>query len=177
MINVDDEINLRLLSLASAATIYESINSSRSHLREWLPFVDATKNVIETSDFIKSVLNSRNLKQDRIYEIWYKNNFAGLISFKEIDKLNNKVEMGYWLDAKITGKGIMVRSVKRLVSYAFKEMKMNRLKLKVAIGNTKSKAISQKTGFKFEGIEREGEFLNGKYHDLEIYSLLKKEWS
>lgn len=175
MIKVDDEINLRIISLASAATIYDSISSSRSHLRKWLPFVDATKSVIDTRDFIKSVLNSVNIKQDRIYEIWYLNNFAGLISYKEIDKLNNKVELGYWLDAEMTGKGIMARSVKRLVNYAFAEMKMNRIMLKIAIGNAKSKAIAQKLGFRFEGIERDGELLNGKYHDLEVYSMLKKE--
>lgn len=176
MIRVDDEINLRLISLANASLIFNSIYSSRSHLKKWLPFVDATKNETDTRDFIRSVINSKASKQDRVYEIWHKNNFSGLISFKEIDRINNKVELGYWLDSAMTGMGIMTRSVKRLTGYAFTEMKMNRVMIKVAVGNLKSSAIARKLGFTFEGTEREGELLNGRYHDLEIYSMLKKDW-
>ena len=47
--------------------------------------------------------------------------------------------------------------------------------IKTAVGNTKSSAIANNLGFKFEGLERDGELLNGVYIDLEIYSFLKKD--
>jgi ribosomal-protein-serine acetyltransferase len=176
MIKIDEDIKILPVSLASAKVIFESIHSSSAHLREWLPFVDGTKSVDDTKNFIKSVLNSNCPKRDEIFEIWFENDFAGLIGFKEIDKVNSKLEIGYWLDKKMTGKGIMIRSVKRMIEYSFVELTMNRVMIKVASGNTKSIAIAKKLGFTFEGIEREGEYLNWKFHDLEVYSLLKKDW-
>lgn len=176
MIKVDENIEIRPVSLASAGVIFESIHSSRVHLREWLPFVDGTKSVDDTKNFIKSVLNSNCIKQDEIFEIWYNKTFAGLIGFKEIDRPNSKLEIGYWLDKKMTGKGIMIRAVKKMIEYAFVNLTMNRVMIKVASGNEKSLAIPKKLGFTFEGIERDGEYLNWRFHDLEVYSLLKKEW-
>ena len=177
MIRIDQNLELRPVSLASSGIVFESIHQSRVHLRRWLPFVDATKNVSDTQNFIKSVLRNPCLKQDMVFEIWHSTIFAGLISFKEIDKTNNKLELGYWLDQSMTGKGIMVRSVKKLIDHAFQKMKMNRVMIKVAVGNDKSIAIPKKLGFNFEGVEQAGEFMNGRYQDLEIYSMLTKDWN
>ena len=176
MIKVDDNFEIRPVSLASAKVIFESIQSSKAYLKEWLPFVDSTKSVDDTKKFIKSVFNSNCTKQDEIFEIWYDKTFAGLIGFKEIDKANSKLEIGYWLDKKMTGKGIMKRAVQKMIEFAFVEMKINRVMIKVASGNIRSLAIPKKLNFIFEGIERDGEYLNLKFHDLEVYSLLKKDW-
>lgn len=175
-IEVDDEIKLSEISLASARLIYKSINRSRTHLRQWLPFVDGTKSVSDTKNFIGSVLTSGCPKKDMIFEIWYQEQFAGLVGFKEIDNSNNKTEMGYWLDARMTGKGIMIRSCKALIDYAFDDLKLNRVMIKVAVGNEKSRAIPVLLRLKPEGIERHGEFLHNKYVDLEVFSTLKEEW-
>lgn len=177
IIKVDDNFEIRPVSLASAEVIFESIQSSKAHLKEWLPFVEGTKSIDDTKRFIKSVLKSDCLKQDVIFEIWYDKTFAGIIGFKEIDKANSKLEIGYWLDKNMTGKGIMTRAVEKMIEYAFVEMTINRVMIKVASENKRSLAIPKKLGFIFEGIEREGEYLNWKFHDLEVYSLLKKDWN
>lgn len=111
-----------------------------------------------------------------IFEIAENNVFAGLISLKEIDNLNAKAEIGYWLDAAMTGKGIMTRSCKALISYAFDELRLNRVCIKTAVANKKSAAIPFSLGFLPEGTERAGELLNNKFKDLLVYSILKHEW-
>ncbi len=175
-IKIDDKILLKPISLASAQTIYDSIDQSRKHLKTWLPFVDKTRSVINTREFIKSTLNSRCPKKDEILEIWHENQFAGLIGLKEIDNTNRKVEFGYWLDSSMTGRGIMIKACKSLISYVFSNYNMNRVMMKVAEGNEKSIRIPEVLGFTFEGMERDGEFINERYHDLRVYSILKKEW-
>jgi ribosomal-protein-serine acetyltransferase len=68
----------------------------------------------------------------------------------------------------------MTESVKLLVKFAFEELNINRIQIRCAVGNTQSSNISKKLGFKFEGIEREGElFPDGSFKDLEVYSILK----
>lgn len=176
-IKVDDELVLKAISLASSRTIFDSINSSRSHLRKWLPFIDQTKSVNDTRSFIKSVLNSNCLKKDLLFEIWHQAEFAGLIALKEIDYANLKLEIGYWLDEGKTGKGIMLRSCQSLISYSFNELNMNRISIKVAIGNEKSTAIPIALDFYQEGIERKGELINNCFNDLLVFSMLKKDWN
>jgi len=68
--------------------------------------------------------------------------------------------------------------VKTIIGFAFEELMLNRIQIKCAVGNLKSKKIPQKLKFVREGVERAGELLSdGNYTDLEVYSLLKSEWS
>ena len=101
----------------------------------------------------------------------------GLVGFKDFDDSNHKIEIGYWLSQYQQGNGIMTRSVDALLDYAFEQLNMNRVQIKVAVDNKKSNRIPQKLGFKFEGVERDGELLaDNKYTDINVYSLLKKEY-
>jgi ribosomal-protein-serine acetyltransferase len=63
-----------------------------------------------------------------------------------------------------------------MIDYGFRNMRMNRIQIKVAVGNLKSIAIPRRLGLQFEGLERAGEFHTNRYQDLEIYSILKSEW-
>jgi ribosomal-protein-serine acetyltransferase len=53
---------------------------------------------------------------------------------------------------------------------------LNRVEIHCAAGNTKSAAIPRRLGFTLEGTIREGQFLNGRYHDTLLFSMLKREW-
>lgn len=175
VIPVDDEIVLKELSLSSAAIIFRSIDKSRDYLDKWLPFVEHTINQSDTEKFIHSVRYSQNNQNEKVFEIWYKNVFAGLLGMKDIHKSYRKLELGYWLDEDMQNQGIATRACKQLIKHIFGTMQMNRITIKVAVGNLKSSAIPKRLGFHFEGVEREGEPLHGKFIDLEIYSLLKKD--
>jgi ribosomal-protein-serine acetyltransferase len=172
---VNDHIHLQQLRMAHAGIIFEAIDRDRNYLRRWLPFVDQTRKPEDTKDFIKQL--QQNLRNDYVYTIWYKGDFAGLAGYKDSDPVNQKTEIGYWLAENMQGKGIMIQTVKKLVDFAFRNLNRNRVQVKVAVGNHKSSAIPKKMGFIFEGIEREGEFHTDRFYDLELYSMLKKEWS
>jgi ribosomal-protein-serine acetyltransferase len=174
---IDDTIQLESIQLIYADTIFSAIDQNRSFLRKWLPFVDQTSNVSDTRAFIQSVIKKPSGERDEVYLIWFKGEFAGLIGFKDTDCINTKTELGYWLIEKFQGRGIMIRSVKKLMDFAFRNLSMNRIQIKVAIGNSASSAIPKKLNFCFEGIEREGEKHKNKYLNLEVYSCLKKEWA
>jgi len=173
-IRINSRLRLEKVKMSMAETIFETIDSERDYLREWLPFVDITKQVSDTEAFISSVSKPEN--KDIIYSIWYDEKFAGLIGFKETDYANRKTEIGYWLSEQMQGKGIITSCAKKLVNFAFNKMKLNRVQIKVAIQNKKSKAIPERLGFRVEGIEREGEWLHNRYLDLRVFSMLKKHW-
>lgn len=173
-IRINDKIRLELIKDSMAQVVFDTIERDRQYLAQWLPFVEFTKQVADTEAFITSVTSHAN-KKDSIYSIWYKEELAGLIGFKETDSVNRKSELGYWLAEKMQRKGIMSASVEKLIKYAFKSQKLNRIQIKVAEGNTKSESIPLRLGFCFEGIERAGELHGNKYLNLKVYSLLKKD--
>lgn len=175
-IKADYEIVLKSLSADSTELIFDAVEKNREFLRIWLPFVDYTRSAEDTRIFIESVIESRIPKKDLVFEIWYNEEFAGLVSLKEVDNINRKTELGYWLTKNMQGKGIMIRSCRAMITYAFEKLKMNRVQIKVAVENKQSIQIPVRLGFLYEGIEREGESLNKRFTDLKVYSILKKEW-
>ena len=174
-LRVNEKLRLEILDLSMAEVIFNTIERDRNYLREWLPFIDATMAVTDTEAFIKSLMDQNENKRDEVFGIWYQEEFAGLIGFKDTDWINHKTEIGYWLALPMQGKGIMTTCVSFLIKYASAKMGINRVQIKIATGNVKSEKIPSRLSFVYEGIEREGEFLHGKYHDVKIFSLLKKD--
>lgn len=173
MIQISEDIALYPLSVDDIFKIFNALDEEREYMREWLPFVDATRGVEDTANFVNHVLET----EDSQFTICYKDQFVGLIGFKGTDKDNKKTEIGYWLSQYAQGKGVMVRSVSRLLEYAFNSLEMNRVQIKVAVGNHKSRRIPERLGFRLEGIERDGELLvDGVFTDIAAYSLLKREF-
>jgi len=172
---VDPTIKLKILNLSDSTILFNALEQNRHFLRKWLPFVDLTHAEKDTLSFVKSIVDDVERRQE-VFTIWFNDEFCGLVGLKDIDYLNRKIEIGYWLIEKMTGKGIMTRSVDRIIRFIFEELEMNRIQIRCGIGNDASSAIPKKLGFIYEGTERQGERHNFRYLDLEVYSLLKKEW-
>ncbi len=173
-IRVNQKIRLELINTSMAEIIFETIDRDREYLKKWLPFVNYTSKVEDTEAFIASITRAGN-KKDLVYTIWYNEEFAGLIGFKDTDWVNRKTELGYWLAEKMQQKGIITACVEKLVRFAFQKQRMNRVQIKVAEKNLPSEKIPLKLGFVYEGTERQGEHHANGYVNLKIYSKLKHE--
>lgn len=176
-LKVDSQIVLKEIELSDAEDIFKLIDSDRENLRIWLSFVDSTKEIEDTKDFIRSILFLPGDIRDFVAVIIYNGQKIGLIGFKLTDFVNKKTEIGYWISKEFENKGIVTKSVVKMIDYAFNNLELNRIQIKCGIGNEKSSKIPKKLNFKFEGIERSAELLNGKFIDAEVYSILKDEWT
>ncbi|MEA4905589.1 MAG: GNAT family protein [Petrimonas sp.] len=176
IIKVDTEIELKQLEISDATDVFKTINNQRDYLGKWLPFVASTQEMADTEKYIDSVVNAADDRFEYVFTIRKCNEFVGLIGFKDTDKQNKKTEIGYWLSEKYQKQGIVTKSVGKLCDFAFNRQGINRIQIKCAVENMSSKNIPKKLGFKFEGIERQGELLTGDFYtDLEIYSKLKSD--
>lgn len=174
---VSNEILLERIDINDAPVIFHAIDQNRSHLRAWLPFIDATKSVSDSLTFIRTVIAHREETFNEVYTIWFKGEFAGIIGYHNTDRVNEKTELGYWLISEMTGKGIITKSCGMLIPLAFEKMGMNRITIRCALGNTQSEKIPVRLGFKYEGIERSGERYKERFLDLKVFSLLKREFT
>lgn len=173
-IKINKSIYLRRISHYDAHEVYDLIDHNRSHLRIWLPFVDTTHSVDSTHGFIDQL--QKPYSHEIVFTICYEGSITGLIGFKDIDKANRRLEIGYWISKKDEGKGIVADSCRGLVDKVFRKMDFNRIQIKCGVGNTRSSNIPKKLGFSFEGIERDGERHRDRYIDLEVYSMLRRDW-
>lgn len=106
----------------------------------------------------------------------YDSDLCGMISLHNLDQVNRKAEIGYWIAKEFEGKGIITAACRKLITYAFEELELNRVAICAAVGNEKSRAVPERLGFLEEGRARDGLYVNGMHHDLVYYSLLKREW-
>jgi len=172
---VDNELRLKEIGLEDADSIYRTIINEREYLSEWLPFVSITNNLADTQAFVQSIINSG--RKNFICAIFCKQQFIGLIGLKDIDTYNKKAEIGYWLSEAFQHKGIITRSCRAIIDFAFDELGLNRIQIKVASENSKSLHVAERLNFTREGIEREGELLSNGFADLVVFGLLKNDKS
>ncbi len=176
-IKINDDLELRQLSLGDAEELFRLTDENRSYLREWLSWVDKSQSVEDTEKFIQLGLEEWEKRIGVEFGIWHKGKPAGCIGLHELNQQNHKTVIGYWLAEKFQGKGIMTDSVKALINYLFDELKLNRIEIHCAVGNEKSCAIPERLGFTNEGVMREAEWLNDHYVDWNLYALLASDWN
>ncbi len=176
VIPVRQDLELRLRTGEDAEAFFKVTDKNRAYLREWLPWVDATKTVDDTRKFILGATAKFESGEGHDFGIWYEGQWVGSIGFHYWDKANRKDTIGYWLAEDFQGKGIITDSVRALIKYGFEEMDLNRIEILCAIGNKKSQAIPERLGFKNEGVTRECEWLYDHFVDSVTYSILRSEW-
>ena len=176
-IKVEESLSLELAEKSHAQALFTLIDTSRTYLREWLPWVDFTKNVADSEKFIETTFNQFASNNGFQLVICYEGHIAGMIGLHGINWSNKSTSIGYWLGEGFQGKGLMVKSCEAVMNYCFEELQLNRMEIRAATGNVKSQAIPEKLGFTKEGCVREVEWLYDHYVDHIIYGMLKSDFT
>jgi ribosomal-protein-serine acetyltransferase len=174
---VTPEIELRQLEPADAEACFETVARNRASLREWLPWVDRTHSAEDIRDYIRKVaIPQRENNQGPNCGIWVRWEYAGGLGCHPIDWGNRACSLGYWLDGRFRGRGLMTQCVTALLRYLFEELKLHRVTIRCATGNNRSCAIPERLGFRQEGVELEAEWVGGRWVDLVNWGILEQEW-
>ena len=173
---IDEDVALKLIELKDAERVFELTNNSRAYLREWLPWLDFTTKLDDTKGFINICLKGYFENKSMNTVILFKGEIVGVAGFNEINWSNKTGYIGYWLGEEYQGNGIMTKVARALVDYAFKELNLNKVEIRVATENRKSRGIPEKLGFVKEGSIRQAEWLYDHYVDHVVYGMLTEEW-
>jgi ribosomal-protein-serine acetyltransferase len=169
-------LELRQFVLSDAAALYAVADRNRGYLRQWLPWVDRTHCVDDIRDFIAARLEQYESSQGPNAGIWLDGRIIGSLGCHPIDWSNRHSSIGYWIDGAHQGKGIMTRCCGALLDYLFEENGLHRVTIHCGTENFKSCAIPKRLGFTREGILRQAEWVNDRWVDLVIWSILEQEW-
>lgn len=88
-----------------------------------------------------------------------------------------QAEIGYELAREHWRKGLMTEALSVIIQWGFAQLDLNRIEALVMLENTASIQLLKKLDFVEEGVLREYGFWKGRFHDLKIFSLLRKDYN
>lgn len=175
--DIREGIRLRQFNESDVDAIYETVKRNEDHLTEFMHWMTPDYSRAMTLEFIDRTISATSKSELLGFGIFRDADLVGSIGFTGFDFKVGKTEIGYWIDRAEQGKGIVSRSTKALIDYAFDGLGLNRIEIRCSTQNRRSAAIPERFGFKLEGHLRQCEIRNGKLHDFFIYGLLRSEWN
>jgi RimJ/RimL family protein N-acetyltransferase len=137
----------------------------------------AHQRIEESRDVIKNVFNGKEayaicLKTDNIA--------IGAIELKlqghtDMSDRSDECELGYWIGKPFWGQGMMPEAAEEILRHAFEDLGMRAVWAGYYDGNTKSKRVQEKCGFRHYAY---GSFhtKNNTVEELETRILTREEW-
>lgn len=171
-----DDAYLRILERQDAADLFALTDTSRAHLRRWLPWVDGTRSVQDSETFIAGTLEQFASGRGFQAGIWRDGTLCGVAGLHPIDWPNRQSSLGYWIGAQYEGQGLVTMACRAILDEAFGHYRVHRMELRAAGGNERSQAVAQRLSFRREGVLRDAEWLYDRYVDHVVFAMLESEW-
>lgn len=174
--------------LGERIMIREYQKEDLNRVREWVNDPETVRNLDDiflyphtlamTERFINAVLEDEypDTKNFVIADI-NTEAYIGQISLTHIDWHNRKAEMAIVIGrSEDRNKGYGKEAVRLLLGFAFRQMNLHRIELRVREFNTYGYNCYLKCGFKEEGRKRQDCFIDGGYVDTIVMGILSEEF-
>lgn len=103
--------------------------------------------------------------------------YAGSTRFYDYQKTHNTVQLGYtWYGREFWGTGLNKNCKFLMLSFAFEELKLDRVEFRADNNNARSIAAMKSLGCQVEGILRSNCMGDSGRRDSIVLSILKDEW-
>lgn len=173
---VDGPVTLRPLAAADAPALFRLIDGDRERLGRWLPWVDETRTEGDSGRFIADAAEERQRRRSLVLGIFVEAALAGTIGLHYIEWFDRCAEVGYWITRDREGQGYVGRATRAVLRFAFGTAGLNRIVIRCALGNDRSRRVAERLGFRCEGVLREAHYVRGRYLDQHLFALLRREF-
>ncbi len=170
VIILDGDLELRSVHERYAEAIFTAVERNKVWLNKTMNW---PQYVVSVEDSRKNaqgnyILHHRGYA--KMFLIFSGDEVVGVFSFNQIEPTNKTGYIGYWLDEGQQGKGIISRAIEAAIAKYSAEGTVRRFVIKCIVTNEASNRVAQRNGFALEGRLREAEYLNGSFHDQNIYA-------
>lgn len=169
-------ISIVPVATGHARALASLVESNIDHLHAYLPDVTALASIETAEAHLQAASARAQLGDAYDWHLFKDESLCGAIRVKDIDHVDRKAKIGYFIGSQFQGKGIVTSSVRTVLAHCFESLRLNRVELRCAAGNKPSMRVAERLGFMHEGLLRQDEFLNGVFVDLHVYSLLRDDF-
>jgi ribosomal-protein-alanine N-acetyltransferase len=85
--------------------------------------------------------------------------------------------LGYWIDARHQGQGLMTEAVVTALGFAFADADLHRVQVAIMPRNMASLRVAEKAGFRREGFAERYLCIAGTWEDHAIFAMTAEEWA
>lgn len=147
---------LRQLHVSEAGRLFQVVDRNRQVLEPWLPWVKTTLSAANSLDFINQTLQKRQQAISYEYGIFAHKELIGHMSLMHIQEA--KPEIGYWIDAGYTGRGITTAAVLALTRLGRQTLQLPVIIIRAHPDNEPSNRVAQKCAYHLADIVDDPEY-------------------
>lgn len=176
-LTVTERIALVPRHASNALEMFAVLDAHRDELREWLPWVDAMRSLMDVKRY--SQFAERRLAQGEAFDFAIREDrrIVGGVGIHSVDQIGRHGELGYFLVPPARGRGILHLAAGILTGAAFTAFGLHRLEIRCVRENERGRAVAERLGYHFEGILEEAELLHGSFHDVALYAMTAPRWA
>jgi ribosomal-protein-serine acetyltransferase len=137
---------LRLLEESDAAELHTLIEANRDYLAAWMPWA-ATQTFADTAAFIRHTREQLLANNGFQLAILFEQRIVGVVGYHGVDWARRSTRIGYWLAERHQGHGTMTAAVGILVDHALSVWELDRVEIRAAAENRRSRAVAERLGF------------------------------
>ncbi|MBP3951591.1 GNAT family N-acetyltransferase [Bacillus suaedae] len=127
--------------------------------------------------FIEKMLEDEKKGDIAIFAVKLKesNELIGVINLK-ISKDHQRAELGYWIGKAYWNQGFGTEATKKLVTYGFDRLNLNKIMAAAFVHNPGSWRIMEKSGLCHEGTFKQHVIRDGNPIDVHFYGVTKDDY-
>lgn len=171
-----ENFSIRPIEQEDSEKYFQFIEKNRERIARYFPRTLSRNQDVEASGlFIAELIALREKKEFASFLIIDKisQQIIGTVFLKDFDWNVGKVEIGFFIDKDFVNKGIISKSVSFVIDYAFKELKLNKIFMRVSEDNLASRRVAEKNNFEIEGkLRKDFKTSDGELIDVIYYGVL-----
>jgi ribosomal-protein-serine acetyltransferase len=170
----DGSILIRPLQTSDIGPSYEAVRESIPEISQWMDWCHADYSMEEAANWVNSCVAAWSNGTEYEFAIIDANNgmFLGGCGLNRIDLQNKWANLGYWVRSSQTRRGVATSATLLVARFGFPEVKLNRVEIVVAAGNTASLRVAEKVGATYEGLLRNRLVVHSEIHNAVMFSLI-----
>ncbi len=157
-----------------APVLFAAVREDREHLGRWLTSSGAVRAPKNQARFIREGLGRYVAGTLVPGPMTYEEEVAGMASL-QIFPEEATAEIGYRVAARSEGCGFVTRAAAALLRLAFGELATERLRIRTAVGNARSRAVALRPGLRHAG-RNPPELAAARAFELDVWELTRLDW-
>lgn len=170
-----EHLVLRRVSMSDAEDLFDYASDPEvSRHSTWAPH----RSLDDTRQYITTLVNQYKAHHVAPWGIEHKveRKLIGTCGFANWMVHHDRAEIGYALGRRYWNHGLMTEAVRAVIAFGFTQMKLNRIEARCKVENVASARVMEKAGMQFEGVLRQHMLVKGRYDDLKMYSVLRRDY-
>ena len=176
-----EHLTLKVLDPSYAERVLDFYARNREFLHEWSPTA--------AEEFYTAAFHAEKLagELDWMREGWLLRvhlfgradtafeRVLGIVALNNIVRgAFQSCHLGYQIDERAANQGLMTEALRRVIAYAFDQMRLHRIEANIMPRNARSRRVAEKLGLVDEGLARKYLKINGAWEDHIHYVILNE---